>query len=224
MMSFDSRDKQRRCRLFSILFVVVEPLTCNTEDAHTKPRDVSVYYDTPPQENEEEGTSYITSTIGMYECQRGYILSGARYIVCFRNGNFATWSRYPPAPTCTRSTGKNLTSCRDVIIFVIIVFILLVICHVIFLEICPKINLPNGAVSYSTEFPTNQTERIGITATFSCNSRYVPYGSHSATCDTDGHWTYPNRTIACICNLPTSSSWDEHSMLRYKSIQLNWRA
>ena len=204
---------------------MAEPLTCNTENMHTKPQDVSVYFDTPPQENEEEGTSYITSTIGMYECQRGYILSGDRYIVCFRmdNGQFAAWTRDPPGPSCTRSTGKQGSHIWRYLFFFFLV-ISKNILHVNFLEICPRINLPNGPVSYSTEFPANETERIGITATFSCNSGYAPYGSHSATCDTDGHWTYPNRTIACIRNYPTSSSWGEHSMLRYKSIQLNWRA
>ena len=92
---------------YFMVFVVVDAMTCATKHAQPIPRDVSVYYSTPPQEDEMYGTAYVTSTIGMYECQRGYILSGARYIACFRNGNMDVWTSDPTSPSCTRSTGKQ---------------------------------------------------------------------------------------------------------------------
>ena len=54
-------------------------------------------------------------------------------------------------------------------------------------EICPRLYLPQGTVSYSKVYPQIENQRHGLKATFSCEAN-LHYGSRRLQCNDDGMW------------------------------------
>ena len=80
-------------------------------------------------------------------------------------------------------------------------------------ETCPQWSLPHGGVSYSSNFPSNEQDRVGIVANFSCNSQYIRIGASSARCNNEGHWTYTGGAPVCIGELKISWNYNYNSFL-----------
>ena len=69
------------------------------------------------------------------------------------------------------------------------------------------------------QFPANENERPGIVATFSCYSAYMLAGSSSATCNSDGSWTFTNGAPVCISKAITNSSFAFFIIFNFPSFE-----
>ena len=52
---------------------------------------------------------------------------------------------------------------------------------------CPALTVLNGDVSYNTSAADDRYP-VGTTASFSCDSTFLPSGPDSSTCDVSGIW------------------------------------
>ena len=58
----------------------------------------------------------------------------------------------------------------------------------------------------SRQLPANENERPGTVASFACHSAFILAGSSSATCNSDGSWTFLNGAPVCISKVFTNYS------------------